>query len=75
MDPKANVSKLQVGRELEPLLNLEETGTLLGRSHWTLRRDIAAGRIRCVRIGRRIMVERDECRRIIAEGRQTGESM
>ena len=53
---------------IEPLLTIEEAARILGRSHWTLRLDFKAGRIRCVRIGRSLMVEPDEVRRIIQEG-------
>lgn len=53
---------------IEPLLTLEEAARILGRSHWTLRLDYKVGRIRCVRIGRNLMVEPTEVRRIIREG-------
>lgn len=53
---------------MEPLLTIEQVAQLLGRSHWMLRRDAKAGRIRFVRIGRAIMVEPSEVRRIINEG-------
>jgi len=59
----------QSRRRLEPLLKLEEASALLRRSHWTLRRDIKAGRLRCVRLGRRLLIERAEVRRLIAAGR------
>ena len=55
---------------LEPLLTIEAVARIVGRTHWTLRHDVKAGRLRCVRIGRRIMVEQSEVRRIIEEGRQ-----
>jgi hypothetical protein len=53
---------------IEPLLTLEETARILGRSHWTLRMDHKAGRIKCVRLGRNLMVERSEVRRIVRDG-------
>lgn len=55
---------------LEALLNIDETARLIGRAHWTLRRDIRCGKLRCVRIGRRIMIEASEIRRLIEEGRE-----
>jgi hypothetical protein len=55
---------------LEPLLKIEDAARLVGRTHWTLRHDVKAGKLRCVRIGRRIMIEPSEIRRLIAEGRQ-----
>lgn len=56
------------GIGIEPLLTLEEVARILGRSHWTLRLDHKAGRLKCVRIGRSLMVEPGEVRRIIEEG-------
>jgi hypothetical protein len=56
---------------IEPLLTLDEVARILGRSHWTLRLDHKAGRLRCVRIGRSLMVEPNEVRRIIEEGLNT----
>jgi len=56
------------GVGIEPLLTLEEVARILGRSHWTLRLDHKAGRIKCVRVGRSLMVTPQEVRRIIAEG-------
>lgn len=55
---------------LEPLLNIDEAARIIGRAHWTLRRDIKSGKITCVRIGRRIMIEKREIRRVIEEGRE-----
>jgi hypothetical protein len=56
------------GGAIEPLLTLEDVARILGRSHWTLRLDHKAGRIKCVRIGRALMVEPGEVRRIIQQG-------
>ena len=55
---------------LEPLLKIEDAARLVGRTHWTLRHDVKAGRLRCVRIGRRIMFEVSEIRRLIEESRR-----
>jgi hypothetical protein len=55
---------------MEPLLKIEDAARLVGRTHWTLRHDVKAGKLRCVRIGRRIMIEQSEIRRLIEEGRQ-----
>jgi excisionase family DNA binding protein len=55
---------------LEPLLKIEEAARIVGRTHWTLRHDIKAGKLRCVRIGRRILIEPSEIRRLIQEGRK-----
>lgn len=55
---------------LEPLLKIEDAARLVGRTHWTLRHDVKAGRLRCIRIGRRIMFEASEIRRLIEESRR-----
>jgi hypothetical protein len=55
---------------LERLLNIDEAARIIGRAHWTLRRDIKCGKLSCVRIGRRIMIELSEIRRLIEEGRE-----
>ena len=55
----------------EPLLKIEEAARILGRTHWTLRQDIKAGKLRYVRLGRRIMIEPAEIRRLIEKGRGT----
>jgi hypothetical protein len=55
---------------LERLLNIDEVARIIGRAHWTLRRDVKLGKLKCVRIGRRIMIEPSEIRRLIQEGRK-----
>jgi excisionase family DNA binding protein len=55
---------------LEPLLKIEEVARILGRTHWTIRHDIKAGKLRSVRLGRRVMIEPSEIRRLIQEGRK-----
>ena len=55
---------------MEPLLNIDEAARIIGRTHWTLRRDIKSGRLKCVRIGRRIMIEPSEIRKLIETGRE-----
>ncbi len=54
---------------LEPLLSLDDAARLLGRTHWTLRLWAKDGRIQCVRLGRRLMVEPAEIRRLIDAGK------
>lgn len=55
---------------VEPLLNIDQVARIIGRAHWTLRRDIKLGKLRCVRIGQRIMIEPSEIRRLIEKGRK-----
>lgn len=54
----------------ERLLNLEEAAVVLRRSHWTLRGDIKSGRLRCLRIGRKIFIEARELQRILDASKQ-----
>jgi hypothetical protein len=65
-------TSLQTPRNtIEPLLlKIEQVAAQLNRSHWSLREDVAAGRLRCVRIGRRIYFEPAEIQRFIEENRQ-----
>jgi excisionase family DNA binding protein len=52
------------------LWNVKEAGTALGLSPWTIRRYISDGKIRTVRLGRRVLVEPAECKRLVEEGRK-----
>jgi hypothetical protein len=54
---------------LEPLLKIEDVSRITGRSHWTLRNDVLLGRITCIRLGRRMMFEQSEIRRLIEDAR------
>ena len=54
---------------VEPLLNLEQAARLLGYTHWSLRTWAKNGRLQCIRLGRRLMVEPAEIRRLIEAGR------
>jgi excisionase family DNA binding protein len=52
------------------LWNVKEVGAALGLSPWTIRRYITDGKLRTVRLGRRVLVEPSECRRLVEEGRE-----
>jgi excisionase family DNA binding protein len=54
----------------EPLLTIDEVAAVLRRTHWTLRADLKAGRIRAIRVGKRIVFEPAEVRRILEAARQ-----
>jgi excisionase family DNA binding protein len=54
---------------MEPLLSIEEAAHLLGVSPWTVRKWVSTNRIRIVRLGRRVLLEQPELRRIIEDGR------
>ena len=57
---------------MEPLHDIKSAASLLRLSAWTLRKYIAEGRINVVRIGTRVLLEEQELRRIVAEGRSGG---
>lgn len=49
-------------------VGVNEAGKLLGLSPWTIRRYIAEGQIRSVRIGRRVLVPMDVLEKVMLEG-------
>jgi excisionase family DNA binding protein len=51
------------------LWSVKEVGTALGLSQWTIRRYVTDRRLAAVRLGRRVLIEPSECRRLIEEGR------
>jgi excisionase family DNA binding protein len=51
------------------LLDVREAAHLLSISPWTIRRYIYSGRLRSVRLGRRVLIEPSECLRLLEEGR------
>jgi excisionase family DNA binding protein len=50
-------------------IGLREAAQGLGLSIWTLRRLIRVGKLRAVRLGRRVVVEPSELERLVSEGR------
>jgi excisionase family DNA binding protein len=50
-------------------IGLKEASETLGISHWTLRRYIREGKIRVVRIGRRVLLEPAELAKLVSYGR------
>lgn len=63
-------TSMSANRNLEPLLSIEKAGDLIGISPWTVRHHLRTGKIGSVRIGRRILIEPAEIRRIVEEGRR-----
>jgi excisionase family DNA binding protein len=57
---------------MESLKSVEEAAESLGLSPWTIRLYVRQGKIRPVRIGRRVLIEPDEIQRVITEGKDTG---
>lgn len=52
------------------LWNVKEAGNALGLSPWTIRRYITDGKLQTVRLGRRVLVEPSECRRLVEKCRK-----
>jgi len=52
-------------------IGLREAAESVGLSVWTLRSWIRCGKLRSVRLGRRVMVEPGELERLVSEGRET----
>ena len=50
-------------------IGVKEAAARLGLTHWTLRKYIAQGKLRAVRIGRRVLIEPSELERLVAQGR------
>lgn len=48
------------------LLSLNDTATLLGLSVWTVRKMVSSGRMACVRLGRRVLIDTREIDRLIS---------
>lgn len=53
-------------------VGLKDAAAALGLSHWTLRQWIKQGRVRPVRLGRRVVLEPSELMRLIQEGSKEG---
>ncbi len=59
---------------MSPLLDLKAASSMLSISIWTLRKWVAAGKVRPIRLGRRVLLEESELERFVAEARGTGHS-
>jgi excisionase family DNA binding protein len=55
---------------IEQLENVESAARALSLSPWTIRAYIRQGKIRPIRIGRRVLIEVSEIRRLIEESRE-----
>jgi excisionase family DNA binding protein len=56
---------------IEALQSIEAAAVSLSISPWTVRAFIRQGKIRPVRIGRRVLIEPQEIRRIVEAGRDS----
>jgi len=55
---------------MEPLLNVETVAKLLALSPWTVRSKIREGKLRPLRVGRRVVLEQAELERFLDEARK-----
>ena len=53
---------------MRALKSVEEAAGLLGISKWTVRSYIKAGKLRAVRLGRRVLMEESELERLVRGG-------
>ena len=56
--------------DMQPLRSVRKAAELLGISPWTVRAYIRDGKLRPVRIGRRVLLAEAELERFVAEGQQ-----
>jgi excisionase family DNA binding protein len=56
-------------QQLEPLRSVKESAEMFGVCERTIRNQITKGCIRPVRIGRRVLIESSELRRLIEDSR------
>lgn len=54
---------------MRALKSVEQAAGLLGISRWTVRSYVKTGKLRAVRLGRRVLVEQAELERLIADGK------
>jgi excisionase family DNA binding protein len=66
----ANPSCPTCGREADGLLTLRQVARKLNVSERTVRREVAAGRFHCVRIGRSVRFTRNDVVRFVAAARE-----
>jgi excisionase family DNA binding protein len=55
---------------MKALKSIEQAAGLLGISPWTVRSYIRSGRLRSVRIGRRVLLAEHELERLVSEGQE-----
>jgi excisionase family DNA binding protein len=58
--------------QLSLCVGVKEAAAALGLSPWTIRQYIREGKIRGIRIGRRVLIEPSELQRLVEQGRRGG---
>ena len=51
-------------------LSVKDAAAAVGLTHWGIRKFIRQGKLRAVKIGRRILIEPSELQRLVAQGRE-----
>jgi len=59
---------------MKALKSVEETAELLGLSVWTVRAYIRDGKLRPVRLGRRVLLAENELERLVAKSQEQGDA-
>jgi excisionase family DNA binding protein len=59
---------------MQPLKSVEQAAELLAISPWTVRGYIKTGKLKPVRLGRRVLLAEDELERLVAEGQEPREA-
>jgi excisionase family DNA binding protein len=57
---------------MKPLHGVEEAAAILGISPWTVRGYVRDGKLRPVRLGRRVLFTESELERLVADGQKHG---
>jgi excisionase family DNA binding protein len=57
-------------KEMKALKSVEDAAGFLGISKWTVRAYIKAGKLRPVRLGRRVLLPEEELERLIVESQE-----
>ena len=57
----------------EIAIGIRDAAKAVGLSVWAIRAWIRQGKVRAVRLGRRVLIEPAELKRLVALGRSTGE--
>ena len=54
---------------MEPLMSVKDAATFLALSVFTIRAYIASGKLKAVRLGRRVLIEPSELRRFVEQAK------
>jgi len=62
------------GKNMNALMSIEKAAELLSISKWTVRDYIRSGKLRPVRLGRRVLLSESELERLVTESQQPREA-